>query len=425
MDERVMQFRVGASFFGALLFAGILLFLFGKLPTFVGHYNIKARFDNAGGITIHAPVRINGVLIGRVKDIDLTDNDESVLLTLEIESGKTVYKNETPYITRDLMGNAAVVFIPSGVKGRRVAVAAGETVEGKYSSDPTGLKRELQGPMDTVENTGKALAAASRKLEMAADRVNAILNPDAQQNVQDILHDAAQSLKVINEVLGDKENQKRLAKSLGKLPETIDSMNDTFVTADRALRKFTEPTGPEGDKRPAIDRLISTIELTERTLREFSESTDPNHPAPSEQITKAVANINEITDLMRSIMSRIDRGEGSLGALLKDDQLYRRLNRAAGNIEQSQPRASPDRRGRRRLYGQGRPASGRNRPRRRQAGRRDQVATLRRCGRRSRFPDRWGRHSSLPEVPPFLWQTGMFAPQWQEIRPDRPSRPHG
>ena len=120
-------------------------------------------------------MRINGVLIGRVKDIDLTDNDESVLLTLEIESGKTVYKNETPYITRDLMGNAAVVFIPSGVKGRRVAVAAGETVEGKYSSDPTGLKRELQGPMDTVENTG--LAAASRKLEMAADRVNAILIP--------------------------------------------------------------------------------------------------------------------------------------------------------------------------------------------------------------------------------------------------------
>lgn len=45
-------------------------------------------------------------------------------------------------------------------------------------------------------------------------------------------------------------------------------------------------------------------------------------------------NINEITDLMRSIMSRIDKGEGSLGALLQDRQLYNRLNRAAGNIEQ-------------------------------------------------------------------------------------------
>ena len=119
-------------------------------------------------------------------------------------------------------------------------------------------------------------------------------------------------------MLGDKENQKRLAKSLGKLPETIDSMNDTFVTADPALRRFTEPTGPEGDKL-AIDRLISTIELTVNwDVREFSESTDPI-TAPSEQITKAVANINEITDLMRSIMSRIDRGEGFVGRPLKDD----------------------------------------------------------------------------------------------------------
>ena len=51
MDERVMQFRVGASFLAALIFAGILLFLFGKMPTFIGHYEIKARFDDVGGIS--------------------------------------------------------------------------------------------------------------------------------------------------------------------------------------------------------------------------------------------------------------------------------------------------------------------------------------------------------------------------------------
>ena len=44
----------GSVLLGRSPFAGILLFLFGKLPTFVGHYDIKARFDNAGGITIHA-----------------------------------------------------------------------------------------------------------------------------------------------------------------------------------------------------------------------------------------------------------------------------------------------------------------------------------------------------------------------------------
>ncbi len=334
MDERVMQFRVGAFVLGTLLFAGILLFMFGKLPKFIGYYAVQARFDDAGGVTKGAPVRINGVAIGRVRDIRLADNDQSVLLTMEIHSDITLYRNETPYIIRDFMGNTAVVFVPSKVKGgKRVAVAPGTVLEGKYSDDPTGMKRELQRPINTVTETGMALTAASKKLEAAADRVNAILNPEAQQNVQDILQGAAKSLRVINEVLGDKENQKKLAKSLGNLPQTIDSMNDAFVTADRALRKFTE-SPPGSNEPPPIDRLISMIDRMERTLRKFTESSDPNQPPPVDQIAKALGNIDEITELMRSIMARIDRGEGSLGALLKDRQLYDRLNRAARNIEQ-------------------------------------------------------------------------------------------
>ena len=80
--------------------------------------------------------------------------------------------------------------------------------------------------------------------------------------------------------------------------------------------------------------MVDTIEMTERTLRKFSESSDPNKPPPADQIADAMENINEITRLMRPIMARIDRGDGSLGALLNDRQLYDRLNRAAGNIEQ-------------------------------------------------------------------------------------------
>ena len=70
MDDRVMQFRVGASFLAALIFAGILLVLFGKLPTWIGTYPVKVEFDNAVGISKGSPVRKNGMLIGRVADVD-------------------------------------------------------------------------------------------------------------------------------------------------------------------------------------------------------------------------------------------------------------------------------------------------------------------------------------------------------------------
>jgi phospholipid/cholesterol/gamma-HCH transport system substrate-binding protein len=332
MDERVVQFRVGAMVLGTLIITAILLVMFGKLPKLIATYPVQVRFDNAGGITKGTPVRKSGILIGRVADVELTDHDERVLVTLEIQSGKTIYQNEEAFVTRDLLGDTALVFMPSLDKRLpHEPVERDAILTGRVSDDPTGLKRALQGPITTVQETGEALTAASKKLGEAAERVEKILNEDAQRDVRDILRDAAKSLKVVQKVLGDEDNQSRLADALSKLPKTLESMNHTFVATDETLRQFTERSGP--DRKTAIERMIGTIEMTERTLRKFSEA-EPGQPAPADQIAAAMDNIGEITRLMRSIMERIDNGEGSLGALLKDRELYYRLNKAAKNIEQ-------------------------------------------------------------------------------------------
>ena len=87
--------------------------------------------------------------------------------------------------------------------------------------------------------------------------------------------------------------------------------------------------------------MVGTIEMTERTLRKFSEPSREGELAPADQIAKAMENINDITSLMRTIMTRIEQGEGSLGALMNDRQLYDRLNCAAKNIEDVSYRLKP------------------------------------------------------------------------------------
>jgi phospholipid/cholesterol/gamma-HCH transport system substrate-binding protein len=332
MDERVMQFRVGVFFLFALLVTAILLVLLGKVPKYIGSYPVQVSFGNAGGITKDTPVRKSGILIGRVGNIELTDKDERVLVTLNIQRDKNIYQDETPFITRDLLGDTAVVIAPSKEKaGPHEPIDPDKVIEGKYSEDPTGLRGALQGPIDTVQNTGLALTKASEQLSSAAKRVEDILNPEAQRDVHDILRDAAKSLRVMQRMLGDEANQTKLADALNKLPNTLDSMNRTFAATDETLRKFTQRSGP--DQQTPIERLIDTVEMTQRTLRKFSESSEPGKPPPAEQIAAAMENIGEITTLLRTVMSRIEKGEGTLGALLTDRQLYNRLNRAAGNIE--------------------------------------------------------------------------------------------
>ena len=334
MDERVMQFRVGVLFLGTLLITGILLVMFGKLPSLVGRtYKIEVEFDDAGGVTKDTPVRKSGILIGRVSSVKLTDKDAKVLVTAEIQADKFIYQNEDCYVTRNLLsGDTALSFMFNPQKAGAGEPIDPDTVQqGHISDDPTGLKRELQKPINTVMNTGKALEKASEQLGAAARRVEDILDDETQKNVQSVLKDAAVSLATIREMLGDEKNREKLAEAMQRLPDTLDNMNATFRSTDEALRAFTEQSSADG--QTAIERMVDTINMTERTMRKFSESPGNGQMAPVDQIAMAMENIGEITALMRSIMERIEQGEGSLGALMNDRQLYNRLNCAARNIE--------------------------------------------------------------------------------------------
>ncbi len=331
MDERVMKFRVGVMFLATLIITGILLVMFGKLPTLMGNYTIRIRFDYAAGVTKSTPVRKSGVLIGRVTSVSLIDKDSKVLVTAEIQADKTIYRNEECRIARDLLGDSTLSFVlPRTEAASGEPIDPSKIIDGRVSDDPTGLKRVLQGPIDTVNKTGRALENASIQLEAAAEKVGNILDKE-RERIHEVIENAAESLKSIRTVLGDRETQQRLAEAMQKLPDTLDSMNSTFRSADESLRVFSQRSGPDG--RTPIERMVDTIEMTERTLRKFSQPAGPGEEAPIDQIAIAMENIGEITTLMRTIMSRIERGEGSLGALLNDRQLYNSLCRAAKNIE--------------------------------------------------------------------------------------------
>jgi phospholipid/cholesterol/gamma-HCH transport system substrate-binding protein len=334
MDDRVMQFRVGVVFLATLLITGILLALFGGLPDFLGRtYDIQILLSDASGVTKDTPVRKSGLVIGRVDSVRLIDNDSKALVTAKIQDDKFIYQNEDCWVTRNMLsGDSALSFIPDPNKpGAGKPIKRDAPLVGKISEDPTGVKRVLEdalkSPIDTVNSTGKALKEASEELGKAAHKVGELFDKKTQSDLRAILEGAADAMKV----LGTKENQEKLAKAMNDLPQTVKGMNNTFERTDQMLSQFMKPSPVDG-KTP-IERMVGTIELTERTLRKFSEPPREGELAPTDQIAKAMENINDITGLIRTIVTRIDQGEGSIGALMNDRQLYDRLNRAAKNIE--------------------------------------------------------------------------------------------
>jgi phospholipid/cholesterol/gamma-HCH transport system substrate-binding protein len=48
-------------------------------------YNVTARFDNIGGLSVRSPIKASGVLVGRVSNIAYDDKTYSAIVTLSIQ----------------------------------------------------------------------------------------------------------------------------------------------------------------------------------------------------------------------------------------------------------------------------------------------------------------------------------------------------
>ena len=68
----------------AALFICLMVADVASMPT-EPTYRVTATFDNIGGLKVHSPVRIGGVVIGRVGDIELDPKTYLPRVSLDIE----------------------------------------------------------------------------------------------------------------------------------------------------------------------------------------------------------------------------------------------------------------------------------------------------------------------------------------------------
>src|SRR5262245_66250573 len=89
MDDRALPFRVGLMVVATIIILGILLVLFGDLPAvFKGTYTIHIALPSSPGVQPKSPIRVNGVLIGRVKTVGL-DSEGKPAITAQIEDKRS------------------------------------------------------------------------------------------------------------------------------------------------------------------------------------------------------------------------------------------------------------------------------------------------------------------------------------------------
>lgn len=116
MVSKKIELMVGA--FVALGIVALLMLSFKVATTDMSStgesYNLYAKFDNIGGLKVRSPIKVGGVVVGRVTEIKLDDEDYSPVVTMNIHNEYRNFSEATSaaILTAGLLGEQYIGLQP-------------------------------------------------------------------------------------------------------------------------------------------------------------------------------------------------------------------------------------------------------------------------------------------------------------------------
>jgi len=269
---------------GVFVILGILatlgtLFVLTDAATFRGRYIITTSVPSAGGIRRGDPVQMRGVNIGRVQRFRMVP--QGVAIRLEIEGEYDVpVDSHVELKSSGLLGGVVADIIPGEAT---TSLKNGGTIPGRSEEAMMDQTNRIAGQVETV-----------------LGRMDTLLSKDTIENV----HASSADVR----------------KLLGQLQDTVAEQRRELATLNKSLRRSSE-----GIERASagIEKVTTSPEL-DRTVKRLDTLT--------QRIDEVTGTLDRSSRSMESVLARIDRGEGTLGKLTKDDRLYNNLNEAAVNF---------------------------------------------------------------------------------------------
>ena len=328
MNDRVMQFRVGVMVLATAIIAGILIVLFGDLPSLVqATYPLKMEFADARGVSEGTPVRKNGILVGRVTDVTLNERG-GVSVAADIDSYVPIYKDEQPRISGSLLGDAEISLVPGRIVPPRQRLGKDEVLAGAVSRDPfevfATLEPKFGATLDSLAEASESVTKLSRNL----DRM--FLGEDDKfekmvRKTEAALDNFTLAMNNINDVMGDPKSRERMKAAIEALPEvmadlrtTVQGIGTVVETADRNLRNLeglTKPLGDRGEQMVAqVDRTIGRLDETLQQAAMFTKALNESQgtlgklvrdPKVYDDLAQAANNVNKLTKELRPIVDDV------------------------------------------------------------------------------------------------------------------------
>ena len=317
MNDRIKQFRVGVVVLATSIIGAILVTLNGPtstewIPGLDKHYQVTIELQQAPGIGPNTPVRKNGLLIGRVADVE--DLQDHVAVKANIDAGRLLYANYHVQLRTTLLGDATLEFVAEPVPPGTPPVGADAVFKGNLAPNPLDAITNLEGKLDSMIDS---LKQAGDEVGKLAKTVNEAIGPDPEAGRVPKLLDTAE----------------RSMADLSKAAQTFDK----FFGDPELMSTVREARLTMGDVRDVAEAVQSPIEAIDRNLKNLEGLTEPlgrNGEQVSQSLIDGLNGLARIVEDVTVLVDALNSRNGTIGRLIHDPAVYDNLNRLLCNSNQ-------------------------------------------------------------------------------------------
>lgn len=241
------------------------------------------KYQNVEGLTVSAPVTINGFTVGKVNDISFLNAKGELLVTFVVTNSFAFSKQSVAKIySEGLIGGKALALVPDYESN--VLAVPGDTLQGGMQAGMLDAVADKLGPLE------EKLSITLAGLDTVFMNVNKILDTSTKNNLRSAIENLDATMANFNSLSGD-------------LKQIVAANEENLNTT--------------------LNNLAGISENFER----FSDSlAQVNIAKMGSDLEALIANLDQI-------VAGIENNEGSIGKLLNDEGLYNNLENASKELE--------------------------------------------------------------------------------------------
>jgi phospholipid/cholesterol/gamma-HCH transport system substrate-binding protein len=319
--ETARNFLVGLTSIIALVGLATLLLLFGELEAFVEpRYQLTINTNHAAGLRPGSTVEFNGVPIGVVDSVEMRHAAEfPVRVIALINQGVLLPSTAEPFVTTSLLGGAANLEIQAkrSEDGADYLPRDGTAV----ISEPVKFQlieqitQELDKRLPSLEETIDRFNEFIAEYTALGENLNALM---AAQSEQDIAEGAEPNINSV----------------VRKLYEVLEETDEAM----RLARQWLDDEQLRRDVKTAVENAGTLIDQASQTLDDVTQMAGQIQTDTHELKQRLLPVADEMAatlEEIRLVTRQASQGEGTVGLLLNNPDLYNSLNDAAERLDQA------------------------------------------------------------------------------------------